>query len=125
MIIITNNPRVLAIKQMDVEYLDGTYYDVLEEVKNLVINNKYRILSHPLSGSIKPNETYYKSIMIDNNKYEYTDIDSLELIEKAIEVYEKFIKNKQRPIWSPSVLDDFAQVDYFLISSAMESANCL
>lgn len=125
MIIVTNNPKVLEIKQINVEYLEGSYYDVLTQVKSLVTDQKYQILSHPLSGSIKPNETYYKSIMIDDNSYEYIDLNSLELIEKAIEVYDKFLKDKVRPNWSPNVLDDFALVDYFLIKSAMESANYL
>lgn len=125
MIIITNNPKVFTTINQPVEYIEGSYFDVLETVKKSVIEDKAIILSHPLSGSIKPNETYYKSIMLDDKEHEYIDLDSLELIEQAMIVYEKFIKDKQRPNWSPTVLDDFAQIDYFLINSAIESANRL
>lgn len=123
MVIVSNNPRVVSEINYPIIKIDGTYLDVLLHVKDLIINNKYRLLSHPLSGSIKPNETYYKSIMLDNSSFDYSDLDSLELIESAIEVYNKFIKNEARPNWSNSILNDFADVDYFLIKSAIESAN--
>lgn len=123
MIIVSNNPKVIKDIEVEMIKVDGSYLDVLLNVKDLIINKKYQLLSHPLSGSIKPNETYYKSIMLDDNDFDYSDLESLEYIEKAIEVYNKFIKDQQRPNWSPTILDDFAQVDYFLIKSALQSAN--
>lgn len=125
MLIVTNNPKVKGYEQIKILPVEGEYKDVLLMVKDLIINDNYRLLSHPLSGSIKPNETYYKSIMLDDGKYEYSDLESLELIESALEVFEKFMSSKLRPNWSSEVLDDFATVDYFLIQSAVQSANYL
>lgn len=123
MVIVTNNPKVKNGEMKDsIVWVAGSIEDVFEKVKELVIDDKYRLLSHPLSGSIKPNETYYKSIMLDDSNFDYSDLSSLELIEQAIAVYEKFMANKRRPNWSTEILNDFARVDYFLIQSAIQSA---
>ena len=62
--IISNNPMVKEqITQQPVIFIDGSYGDVLIEVKRLIVDDHHVLLSHPLSGSIKPNETFYKSIL--------------------------------------------------------------
>lgn len=126
MTIITNNKLVLDnINMLDVDYLDTDYEQVLLKVKDTIINDHAVLLSHPLSGSIKPNETYYKSVLVKLNDSSMIDMESLELIETAVEVYNKFIKNKVRPDWSESTMSDFEKVDYYLIKGALESANVL
>lgn len=122
MIIVTNNPMVQE-KLKDIRtlhFVEGSYGNVLDEVKKQVIDKHIRLLSHPLSGSIKPNETYYKTIFLAETTSQYIDIESLEYIESAIAVYEKFIKNKQRPDWSLAVLKDFAFVDFYIAQSTLE-----
>jgi len=56
--IITNNP--LVEKELgqanEVEYYDVSYEEILKIVRDQVYAN-CRLLSHPLSGSVKPNET--------------------------------------------------------------------
>lgn len=120
--IITNNPKVASeLNEYNIQYLDSDYRNVLEVVKQEIIDNKVLLLSHPLSGSIKPNETYYKSIMITDRKDEYIDQDSLEYIEQALDVYDKFIGCRKRPNWTEEILRDFAVVDFFLIKGAIDS----
>jgi hypothetical protein len=122
MIIVTNNPKVNAeLEGYSIDFIVGEYLDVLEKVKKLIIEEKMLLLSHPLSGSIKPNETYYKSVMLERGKLDQVDLESLEYLESAIEVYDKFIKNERRPNWTQEILDDFAMVDFFLIKGATES----
>lgn len=104
----------------EVSYVEGSYGDVLAEVKRQIIEKHVCLLSHPLSGSIKPNETYYKTIFAAETTSQYIDIESLEYIESAIAVYEKFIKNKQRPNWSLAVLKDFAFVDFYIAQSTLD-----
>ena len=66
-IIITNNPLVRdKYSDKEVEYYDISYQDVLQLVKNKIALG-HKILTHPLSGSVKPKETPYKSIMISKN----------------------------------------------------------
>lgn len=119
--IISNNPKVKeTIDQCPIIFIDGDYGDVLYETKNLLINEHYVLLTHPLSGSIKPNETFYKSIIITTTKQSQIDLESLEIIEQAITVYEKFIKDRATPNWLDSVLEDFATIDLDLMESTLQ-----
>lgn len=120
--VITNNPMVQEkIENLcSICFVEGAYGAVLDQVKQQIVNDHVCLLSHPLSGSIKPNETYYKTIFVTETTSQYIDIESLEYIESAIAVYEKFIKNKQRPDWSLAVLKDFAFVDFYIAQSTLE-----
>lgn len=120
MLLITNNPKVREkVEGIPVRYEEIEYGEVLELVKRLIIEEKMVLLTHPLSGSIKPNETYYKSIVLSTKKSEAIDIESLDYIDQALEVYQKFMKNKMRPNWTESVLEDFTFVDYYLIKDTL------
>ena len=77
----------------------------------------YHLLTHPLSGSIKPNETPYKSIAVKKEKD--LDLLSLELISNAIEVYNKLQKDLKTPLWTKSILEDFMVIDLDLIKNAL------
>lgn len=61
-VIVTNNPLVLERlgDTHNVEYEDISYESVLERVRDK-IHLGHTLLSHPLSGSVKPNETPYLS----------------------------------------------------------------
>ena len=63
--IITNNPLVKEKLGEDyhVEYEELSYEDTLKKVQKMIFQG-YRLLTHPLSGSVKPNETPYKSVML-------------------------------------------------------------
>lgn len=120
MLIITNNPLVKEkLIDRNIYFVEGEYGDVLEEVRRQIVDKRLVLLTHPLSGSIKPNETYYKSVMLTDKKDPAIDMDSLEMIEHSIAVYEKFIKSKRRPQWTERVLRDFALIDYDLIQGAL------
>ena len=118
-IIISNNPKVKEFfekEQIEVLYTDGDYKEVLYTVRDRVQLN-YHLLTHPLSGSIKPNETPYKSIAVKKEKD--LDLLSLELISNAIEVYNKLQKDLKTPLWTKSILEDFMVIDLDLIKNAL------
>lgn len=118
-IIITNNQKVREFfekERAQVLYIEGDYKDVLYMVRDKVQLN-YHLLTHPLSGSIKPNETPYKSIAI--KKERELDFLSLELISNAIEVYKKLQKDLKTPFWTESILEDFRVIDLDLIKNAL------
>lgn len=121
MIIITNNPLVKEELSsiVDVELLDCTYIDVLTEIRNRV-HKGVKILTHPLSGSVKPNETPFKSVLITKKFKEKVDADSLMLIENSIVTAKKF-PPKYKSL-SPKVINDFQVVDATLIRNAVNSA---
>ncbi len=119
--IITNNPLVLdRLKEThDVVYREISYEEILREVRDR-IHEGHILLPHPLSGSVKPNETPYKSIMISERKGEI-DEGSLRLIENAIQACRKFIFKSD--LYEESVYDDFQLIDWTLLESGLASAD--
>lgn len=119
--VLTNNPLVRdTLKdKKEVIYKEISYEDVLREARDRVYRG-YRLLSHPLSGSVKPNETPYKSIMMGNRKEEI-DAQSVRIIESAIESCRKFVFKSDK--YKPEVYKDFQLIDWTLLESAMASAD--
>ena len=119
--VLTNNPLVRdTLKdKKEVIYKEISYEDVLREARDRVYRG-YRLLSHPLSGSVKPNETPYKSLMIGNRKEEI-DAQSVRIIESAIESCRKFVFKSDK--YKPEVYKDFQLIDWTLLESAMASAD--
>lgn len=118
--IVTNNPKVnKEIEGYPIYFIDGTYGDVLQATKEMIINERQVLLSHPLSGSIKPNETFYKSIILHDQKSEYVDLYSLELMESAEATYNKFISDRPTPNWTEKILEDFQLVDFHLVDATL------
>lgn len=121
--IITNNPLVLerAEDVLPIEFLEAYgYFEVLNQVR-LLIHGGYTLETHPLSGSVKPNETPYKSVIVKApaSKRPTVDFQSLQLIEAAIETWNKFQGVHALPNWPERVLHDFQVVDWNLIHSAL------
>ena len=117
--LITNNPKFNQekFKDIEIEYFDISYLDVLKKVRDYVHDN-YEVLTHPLYGSVKPNETIYRSILIKRS--EKLDITSINLISEAIGTCEKFRNNKRVPLWTDRVKDDFSVIDHDLILNAIK-----
>ncbi len=122
-IVVTNNPLVkkeLNDKE-NICYFEVTYREILMKVRDYIYEG-YTLLSHPLSGSVKPGETPYKSILISSKKNKL-DIQSIKLIEQALETYKKF--NDRTEGLRDDILSDFQIVDMTLLESALLSANRL
>lgn len=121
-ILITNNSKVNSKykDRMDVIYDEGfMFLDVLTYTRDR-IHQGHDLLTHPLSGSIKPNETPYKSIII-SKKRNKLDEKSLKIIEASIESTEAFLKTKTTPPWAEGVLEDFRVIDLSLIENVLDS----
>ena len=116
--LITNNPRFLEenLKDIEIEYLDVSYIDILRKVRDYVHEN-WEIVTHPLYGSVKPNETIYRTIVIKENNS--LDITSVNLISDAILTFKKFRNNREVPQWTDRVKDDFSVIDHDLIINAI------
>lgn len=123
MLLITNNEKFLESEEfltsnkIELKFLDNKdYIGVLEYSRNL-IHEGYELLTHPLYGSVKPNETIYRTLILKAGKE--LDFNSLSLIEDAIETANKFKKNKITPLWTENVKDDFRVIDYDLMSKTI------
>lgn len=120
--IITNNKKVKEYykNRYEIIFLTGSYSAVLYDVRNRIHKGAV-LITHPLSGSIKPGETPFKSILVSNRKGD-VDCNSLALIEQAVNVYEKFSKQKQlkdEQYYTERVLEDFREIDFTLLFSAL------
>ena len=116
--LITNNPKFIGenLKDIEIEYLDVSYIDILRKVRDYVHEN-WEIVTHPLYGSVKPNETIYRTIVIKENNS--LDITSVNLISDAILTFKKFRNNREVPQWTDRVKDDFSVIDHDLIINAI------
>lgn len=122
MIIVTNNESVYNTYKdiIKIEYFeDYKFLEVLTHCRDRV-HKGGKLLTHPLTGSVKPNETPFKSIMMSDETGPL-DVESLTMIESAIEVTKKFLNNSEIKEWPERILDDFRLIDFRLIRSAIES----
>lgn len=115
--IVTNNPMVKNIDNYTVTYLeDYSVRDVFIYCRDLIYKG-HILYTHPLSGSVKPNETKYKSIIVSKVAYDL-DNESAQLISNAIMTLDKLkVFTKE---YSETLLDDFKLIDYTVITSALE-----
>lgn len=94
---------------------------VLESARNL-IHSGHRLLTHPLSGSVKPYETPFKSVAV-TSEIEVLDFQSLQIIEESLATAKKFLVDARVIQYSEKVYDDFRVIDLNLIQSGIESIN--
>lgn len=129
-LIITNNPKVFdgLSQQYAINYLaDGSYLSVLENARDL-IHQGAKLLSHPLVGSMKPNQTPYRSLLLEtshlpNGTLSQTrrlDIESLDYIESSLAAANTFLSDRALTDWPELIRRDFQTVDYSLFHSAIK-----
>lgn len=115
--ILTNNPLAAEKYPVLTQYLDSSVSGIFLAARDK-IHLGAKLINHPLSGSVKPNESPYKSLVL-SNATGGADLDSLQLIEGAKAVLDKLpAKNRT---YSQRVLDDFMVIDLDLLDSAMGS----
>ena len=132
-ILVTNNPLVETqySSRFNVVFLSTGLTGVLTHVRDYV-HMGHKLLTHPLSGSVKPNETPYKSVLLSAaagtagiagtagtagtaNAQVETDFQSVSIIEECITAANKF-PQKHIP---EEYLHDLQVVDLALIQSAL------
>ena len=121
MLLVTNNGKVRDRfgDQCTLRFVEGDHGDVLRAVRDLV-HQGHKLLTHPLAGSVKPNETPYRSVAL-TEQAGTLDLESLQLIEGALATYAKFKPRAGRGMdASPSLKEDFAEIDLRLIAGAVE-----
>lgn len=118
-IIITNNDMVYNKykDQFNIELYDCSIKEVMLKVRDR-IHEGYKMLTHPLSSSIKPNESLFKSIMISDEK-SVLDYDSLLIIENGIMTCDKFNKIKYNIVYTDKIIEDFKLIDLTVLESAL------
>lgn len=119
MLIITNNPAVMEAYSAEEMIVKETMQEVLLTTRDL-IHLGHQLISHPMPGSVKPNETPYRSIMVSKTAGNL-DFQSLTMIEAALRKFDQFQNDRPTPQWSERILNDFQMVDYHLFTSGYQS----
>lgn len=121
-LIITNNPRVAVLP--GAEFHQETLLEILTRVRNMV-HNGYILISHPLAGSVKPNETPYKSVILEPTPMGAVDETSLRVIEGSMATAAKLLNDRPLKLRSQQIMDDYAVIDLSLIESGLQSLSHL
>lgn len=119
--IITNNPLVVACMEGKGNYTidfqpDKTYREILVMVRDL-IHIGHSLYTHPLAGSVKPNENPYKSVIVSCEAHGF-DADYAQIMSNAVAAYDKFRKIDHE-MYSEQVKKDFQLIDYTLLAGSI------
>ena len=118
--ILTNNPLVVSCMEgrglYTIEFHpEKSYREILVLARDKVYVG-HTLYTHPLSGSVKPNETPYKSVIVSMVPHDF-DQQGAEIISNAIAVCDKFVPCTRQ--YTQRVLEDFQLIDYTLLCGAI------
>lgn len=123
-LILTNNPLVSSCMEGRGLYTirfqpERSFREILVEARDMVYAG-HILYTHPLAGSVKPNETPYKTIFLTKSK-KGMDAESLRIIEECVIACKKFGKDRF-PNMPEQMRQDFRTIDCSLCDNAMASA---
>ena len=119
-LILTNNPLVPRCMEGKGEFTirflpELSFRQVLVLARDMVYEG-HTLYTHPLAGSVKPNETPYKSVVVSVEPHGF-NAQMGEIMANAIAVHDKFT-----PIgWelNERILSDFQLIDYTLLAGSL------
>lgn len=124
-VLVTNNPECQKRYggEMTVEYQeDWSYLDVLYRVKEQIARGLV-LITHPLAGSLRPNQTPYRSVILaDRTIEDKTPQEDIFLIKNSIETCKKFFRCRTLPDYPPSLRKDFRTLELSFLEGAMAHA---
>ncbi|NMA54694.1 MAG: hypothetical protein GX952_02025 [Firmicutes bacterium] len=119
-VVLTNNPLVLRqYDELKLVPVDGDAEEVYIKARNLV-HKGHRLLSHPLSGNIKPGLAPYRTIVLTEEADRTVDLDSLNYMSAALEAVQRTGRRAAETI-PAAILNDYAAVDLSIFESALLS----
>ena len=115
--IVTNNPLVRDCLSgwYEIDYREVTFREILVIVRDLV-HMGHELYTHPIAGSVKPNETPYKSIVVSKKPKKMEAMEAA-IISDSIVTFDKFTPIKRE--LPERVLKDFRLIDYTLLCGAV------
>lgn len=114
--ILSNNPLAKEKYPDLTQPVDGGVAGVYRAARDAV-HLGCRLINHPLAGSVKPNESPYRSLVLSQGGG-MLDLRSLQLIEDAIAVLKKLPKRHTDPYWQ-AMAADYQVIDLDLLDSAL------
>ena len=116
--IVTNNPLVRDCLSdwYEIDYHEVSFREILVMVRDLV-HVGHELYTHPIAGSVKPNETPYKSIVVDKVPGQFS-MEAANLISNALITFDKF--KPLNVVYSDYHHQDFQLIDYTLLCGALD-----
>ena len=116
--IVTNNPLVRDCLSgwYEIDYHEVTFREILVIVRDLV-HLGHELYTHPIAGSVKPNETPYKSIVVDKAPGAFS-MEACNLMSNALITFDKF--KPLNVVYSDYHHQDFQLIDYTLLCGALD-----
>ncbi|MEI7885416.1 MAG: GrdX family protein [Clostridia bacterium] len=112
---LTNNPSIIEKHLPMVEVLNGSTLELFLRVRSEMLLG-YQLITHPLTGSIGPDKSPYKSVILSIEKG-VLDPESYSIIEKAIEYTKTLTANQQPFLGDTASLEDYAMIDYEFVKA--------
>ncbi|MGE5381170.1 MAG: GrdX family protein [Methylocystaceae bacterium] len=116
--VITNNPLIIESGWPSIQ-VTGSIEEVLQKVLEMTLVG-YRLLSHPLSGSVKPAVNPYKSILISPAPAG-VDYREVEIVLTCLDKVKDMRRQAQSVHWGEVVDADLRFLDCELIKSGIQS----
>jgi hypothetical protein len=119
-LLVTNNARIVPHVSSS-RFIEGTARDVFIAARDLV-HQGWRLLTHPLYGNFRPLQQPFRSVLLQNPSLSSAsvDMDSLELLEKALAFYvlpkEASAANAR---FASNTLEDLAFLDMELMKESL------
>lgn len=116
-VIITNNPKGRVWQKLGEgnhviwRWQQGGTEEVLLAARDL-IHLGWQLVNHPLASSIKPNQSPYKTLVLE--KGEHVELQSLQLIDGALATVNKF-----GPFTAGKHLEDLQLIDFEVAEEAI------
>lgn len=120
-LIITNNPKVnieFENKERIEYYPNADQSEILLKARDR-IHLGAKLIMHPMLGRIKPHETPYKSVYLEEESGS-VDVNSLIIIEDSIAETNKFSDPRIRKKYDELLLPDLQYIDCLLLMTGIE-----
>lgn len=117
-LVITNNLMVKNMSDIKVFFIDGDGREVLYQTLNKVAGG-HRLLSHPLAGSLKPDQNPFKSILLSQEKGQVNQSE-IAVLHRSLEKMENMLEGGCRANKKP-IYNDLQLIDLSLLTSALEA----
>ena len=120
---VTNNPLLAVQDFPNLEYHDTDVLGLLRIVYQEVIGG-VKLLTHPLTGSIRPDITPSKTVLLSATASR-VDFESVRLMERALQYTEDLYHLRDIPLYkqcSDEAKADFQLIDLSIIERALEVA---
>jgi len=117
--LVTNNDLVEKLGYPVVK-VEGEIDKVLMKVLDLILAG-HRLLSHPLSGSVKPSINPYKTVMISSTQNDQVDYREVEIVQTCLEKVRDMRKRRSLIQWGKNIDADLKFLDGELVNSGIQS----